>query len=148
MQQWYICPRCRQYVQYGQMQCNYCGFPLYWQAPPSPLVRKLKSVFEILSQKAPPTAIPHSFPTSAIYATSSIRSTCLARTDSFACSTASARPTRCCTNSPACADFFAGTYPPARPSQLRPSNLFSLNSLHQIFLLRLYNLQRLLRQTN
>ena len=58
MQQWYICPKCGRYVQYGQPQCYYCGYQMYWQAPKSSLMGKLKSVFQILSQKTPPVQYP------------------------------------------------------------------------------------------
>ena len=36
MQQWYNCPRCRQYIQWGIPQCNYCGCPINWGPPPPP----------------------------------------------------------------------------------------------------------------
>ena len=58
MQQWYICPRCGRYVQYGQVQCSYCGYHMYWQAPTSSLMGKLKSIFAILAQKTPPVQYP------------------------------------------------------------------------------------------
>ena len=36
MQQLYNCPRCRQYIQWGIPQCNYCGCPINWGPPPPP----------------------------------------------------------------------------------------------------------------
>ena len=33
MQQWYTCPQCGQYIQYGQPQCLNCGHMIYWQQP-------------------------------------------------------------------------------------------------------------------
>lgn len=29
-QQWFTCPRCRQYIQYGIPQCPYCSFQINW----------------------------------------------------------------------------------------------------------------------
>lgn len=34
MQQWYSCPQCRQYVQHGQPNCQYCGCRFNWPAAP------------------------------------------------------------------------------------------------------------------
>ena|GEM_PF-969257 len=58
MQQWYVCPKCGRYVQYGQPQCYYCGYQMYWQAPEPSLMGKMKSIFQILSQKTPPVQYP------------------------------------------------------------------------------------------
>jgi hypothetical protein len=58
MQQWYLCPRCGRYVQYGQPQCFYCGYQIIWNAPPSALGGKLKSIFNILTQKTPTVQYP------------------------------------------------------------------------------------------
>jgi len=58
MQQWYICPRCNRYVQFGQPHCYYCGYQMYWQAPKSSFMGKLKSIFEIIAQKTPPVQYP------------------------------------------------------------------------------------------
>ena len=58
MQQWYICPKCGRYVQYGQPQCYYCGYQMYWQAPEPSVMGKMKSIFQILSQKTPPVQYP------------------------------------------------------------------------------------------
>lgn len=33
MQQWYNCPRCQQYIQYGAPQCHNCGCPMTWGPP-------------------------------------------------------------------------------------------------------------------
>ena len=33
MQPLYSCPKCHQYVQYGQYTCPACGSQIYWQAP-------------------------------------------------------------------------------------------------------------------
>jgi hypothetical protein len=49
-------------VQYGQPQCYYCGYQMYWQAPPSSFTTKMKSVFQILSQKTPPVQYPIAVP--------------------------------------------------------------------------------------
>lgn len=34
MQQWYSCPQCRQYVQHGQLSCQYCGCRFNWPTAP------------------------------------------------------------------------------------------------------------------
>ena len=49
MQQWYVCPRCRQYVQWGTPQCIYCGCPINW-GPTQPLWQP--------AQPPPPPPVP------------------------------------------------------------------------------------------
>jgi hypothetical protein len=49
MQQSYNCPRCNQYIQYGQPHCNNCGCQVNWGQPVQPKVRGWIAFYGLIS---------------------------------------------------------------------------------------------------